>query len=93
MKKLYFVIAVIALIGAAVLYLGTQLDSIVEGLIEDQGSAATQTPVPRRWCHDQASRSQWCNFEAHGRESRRIFWKRHRNGKLLTDTGSGLPDV
>ena len=45
MKKLYFVIAVIALIGAAVLYLGTQLDSIVEGLIEDHGSAATQTPV------------------------------------------------
>lgn len=45
MKKLYFTIAVIALIGAAVLYVGTQLDSIVEGLIEDQGSAATQTPV------------------------------------------------
>jgi len=45
MKKLYFVIAVIALIGAAVLYVGTQLDNIVEGMIEDQGSVATQTPV------------------------------------------------
>lgn len=45
MKKFYFIIAIVALIGAFVLYVSLQLDSIVEGLIEDYGSAATQTPV------------------------------------------------
>jgi len=45
MKKLAVVIAVIALIGGLLLYVGSNLDGIVKGLIEDQGSAATQTPV------------------------------------------------
>jgi len=45
MKKLSFVIALIALIGGVVLYVGSNLDSIVEGLIEEHGSAATKTPV------------------------------------------------
>jgi len=45
MKKLAIAIAVIALIGGLLMYVGTQLNSIVAGLIEDHGSAATQTPV------------------------------------------------
>lgn len=45
MKKLAIVIAVVALIAGLLLYVGSQLNSIVAGLIEDHGSAATQTPV------------------------------------------------
>ena len=45
MKKLVAVVLSIALIAGVVLYIGSNLDSIVEGLIEEHGSAATQTPV------------------------------------------------
>lgn len=45
MKKLYMIIAIVALIGGLILFVGSQLDTIVEGLIEEHGSAATQTPV------------------------------------------------
>lgn len=46
MKKLVIVLAVIVVVaGAGLLYVGSQLDSIVAGLIEEHGSAATKTPV------------------------------------------------
>lgn len=45
MKKLSVVILLIALIGGVVVFIGSNLDGIVEGLIEEHGSAATQTPV------------------------------------------------
>ena len=46
MKKLLIALLAIGVIaGAAVLYLGANLDGIVEGLIEEHGSAATKTPV------------------------------------------------
>ena len=45
MKKLYVALVVVAVIAGALLYIGSNLDSIVEGLIEKHGSAATQTPV------------------------------------------------
>jgi len=45
MKKLYIVIAVVALIAGLLFYVGSQLNGIVAGLIEEHGSAATQTPV------------------------------------------------
>ena len=45
MKKLSIVIALVALIGGMVLYVGSNLDGIVEGLIEEHGSTATKTPV------------------------------------------------
>ena len=45
MKKLGIVAIVIALIAGAVMYIGANLDGIVKGLIEEHGSAATQTPV------------------------------------------------
>jgi uncharacterized protein involved in outer membrane biogenesis len=45
MKKLSILIALVALVVGVVFYIGSNLDSIVKGLIEDHGSAATQTPV------------------------------------------------
>ncbi len=45
MKKLTIVIAVVALVAGLLLYVGSQLNSIVAGLIEEHGSAATQTSV------------------------------------------------
>jgi hypothetical protein len=46
MKKIIIAIGLVALIViGSVIYVGTQLDSIVAGLIENEGSAATQTPV------------------------------------------------
>lgn len=45
MKKLSVVILLVALVGGVVLYLSSNLDGIVKGLIEEHGSAATQTPV------------------------------------------------
>ena len=45
MKKLGIVIAVIALIAGVLFYVSSNLDGIVRGLIEEHGSAATQTPV------------------------------------------------
>lgn len=39
------VLALLAILGAALLYVSTQLDSIVAGLIEEHGSAATGTAV------------------------------------------------
>ena len=45
MKKLVAAALLLALIAGAVLYVGANLDGIVEGLIEEHGSAATQTPV------------------------------------------------
>lgn len=39
------VLVLLALIGGGILYVSTQLDTIVAGLIEEHGSAATQTPV------------------------------------------------
>lgn len=45
MKKLTIAIALLALVAGIVLYVGSQLDGIVAGLIEEHGSTATQTPV------------------------------------------------
>jgi uncharacterized protein involved in outer membrane biogenesis len=45
MKKIVVALLVVALIAGVVLYVGSNLDGIVKRLIEDQGSAATQTPV------------------------------------------------
>ena len=45
MKKLSIIVAVLAVIGGVVFYVGANLDGIVKGLIEEHGSAATQTPV------------------------------------------------
>jgi len=45
MKKLSIVVAVLAIIGGLVYYIAANLDSIVAGLIEEHGSAATRTPV------------------------------------------------
>lgn len=46
MKKLLSVVIVlVALVGGVLFYVGANLDSIVKGLIEEHGSAATQTPV------------------------------------------------
>jgi len=42
---LFVVFAIIAVVGGGLVYVATQLDSIVAGIIEEQGSAATQTPV------------------------------------------------
>lgn len=44
-KTLIALAAIIVVIAAGLVYVYTQLDTIVAGLIEDQGSAATQTPV------------------------------------------------
>jgi len=45
MKKLAIIIALVAAIAGAVVYVSSNLDSIVAGLIEEHGSAATRTPV------------------------------------------------
>ncbi|MDH3441464.1 MAG: hypothetical protein OEM63_11975 [Gammaproteobacteria bacterium] len=45
MKKLSAVIVLVALVGGLVFYVGSNLDGIVKDLIEEHGSAATQTPV------------------------------------------------
>ena len=45
MKKLFIVLGIVAVIAGAVLYVVSNLDMIVERVIEHQGSAATQTPV------------------------------------------------
>jgi hypothetical protein len=46
MKKIIITLGLVVLIViGGVIYVGTQLDSIVAGLIENEGSAATQTPV------------------------------------------------
>lgn len=46
MKKLIIAIGILVLIViGGVIYVGTQLDGIIAGIIEDEGSAATQTPV------------------------------------------------
>lgn len=44
-KTLIAVAAVVVVIAAGLVYVYTQLDTIVAGLIEEQGSAATQTAV------------------------------------------------
>lgn len=45
MKKITFAVVLIVLVAGILLYIDTQLDGIVAGLIEEHGSAATQTPV------------------------------------------------
>ncbi|WP_405235019.1 DUF748 domain-containing protein [Lentisalinibacter orientalis] len=44
-KTLIAVAAIVVVIAAGLVYVYTQLDTIVAGLIEEQGSAATGTPV------------------------------------------------
>ncbi len=44
-KTLIAIVALIVVIAAGLVYVYSQLDSIVAGLIEEQGSAATGTPV------------------------------------------------
>ncbi len=44
-KTLIAIAAILVVIAAGLVYVYTQLDTIVAGLIEDQGSAATGTPV------------------------------------------------
>lgn len=44
-KTLIAIAAIVVVIAAGLVYIYTQLDSIVAGLIEEQGSAATSTPV------------------------------------------------
>lgn len=44
-KTLIAIAALIVVIAAGLVYVYSQLDSIVAGLIEEQGSAATETPV------------------------------------------------
>ncbi|WP_405231056.1 DUF748 domain-containing protein [Lentisalinibacter salinarum] len=44
-KTLIAVAAIVVVIAAGLVYIYTQLDTIVAGLIEEQGSAATETPV------------------------------------------------
>ncbi|WP_405226259.1 DUF748 domain-containing protein [Lentisalinibacter sediminis] len=44
-KTLIAVAAIVIVIAAGLVYVYTQLDTIVAGLIEEQGSAATETPV------------------------------------------------
>jgi uncharacterized protein involved in outer membrane biogenesis len=44
-RKLFIAIGIIAVIAGGIFYVLSNLDMIVEGLIEKHGSAATQTPV------------------------------------------------